>query len=103
MKTFAAQKQFVNQWIRWLDSDMRYGIFSQWQKERQRELKEFLEELQSFMQKQDNSTFESELQCFRELLEAIEQENVESLPKSVLVAYENLCHSALSCKPPQQD
>ena len=37
--------EFVKKWVAWLDSEIRFGVLSSWQKQNHRELKEFLEEL----------------------------------------------------------
>ena len=76
------RQEFVNQWIRWLDADIRHGVLAQWQKDNKRELKEFLEELQT-------DPYFEEIRLSRELAKAIGQE-VESIPQSVMVAYTNL-------------
>lgn len=80
------RQEFLNKWIKWLDSDIRFGVLPQWEKDNKRELKEFFEELQT------DSYFE-EIRLSRELAKAIGQE-MESygqvVPHSVMVAYKNL-------------
>jgi len=39
------RKEFLKRWITWLDSDIRFGILSSWEKDNKRELKQFFEEL----------------------------------------------------------
>ena len=41
------QKEFAHTWIRWLDSEIRQKVLSDWEKQNKRELKEFLESLVS--------------------------------------------------------
>jgi len=39
------RKEFLKKWIAWLESDIRFGNFSSWEKDNKRELKLFFEEL----------------------------------------------------------
>jgi hypothetical protein len=38
-------KEFIERWIKWLDSDIRMRVISDWDKQNKKELKEFLEGL----------------------------------------------------------
>lgn len=41
------KREFAEKWIRWLDSEIRQKVLSDWEKQNKRELKEFLESLVS--------------------------------------------------------
>jgi pullulanase/glycogen debranching enzyme len=43
--TTLKHKETLEQWITWLDADIRHGQFADWQKEKRKELKTILEEM----------------------------------------------------------
>ena len=43
--TILKNKEALEQWITWLEADIRHGQFDDWQKEKKRELKTILEEM----------------------------------------------------------
>ena len=45
VKVLEEKEDFIRERINWLDSDIRMGINSDWQKHNKREMKEFLESL----------------------------------------------------------
>lgn len=45
VKTIQEKEKFIKDRIQWLDSDIRMGINSDWEKQKKIEMKEFLESL----------------------------------------------------------